>query len=64
MKEALIDLLLNNLTLTISRNLNQCVVSVSGYGGSVEQYLPLDGHLDYALPGCIRYCIEQIKQTA
>jgi hypothetical protein len=64
MKEALIDLLLDNMTLKINRNFNYCVVTVSDENNSIEQYLPMDGHLDYALPDCIKYCIKQLNKQS
>lgn len=60
MKEILNDLISLNLVLKLQKYGFQLQVTVStdDYKFFTQQFLPRDNHLDYALEGCIRFCIK------
>ena len=61
MKELLNDLLSLNLVLKIQKYGFQLQITVStdDYKFFTQQLLPRDNHMDYALEGCIRFCIKK-----
>lgn len=65
MKELLNDILSLNLVLKLKKYGFQLQITVStdDYKYFTQQLLPRDNHLNYALEGCIRFCInETLKQ--
>ena len=61
MKEILQDLLALNLVLKLQKYGFQLQVTVStdDYKYFTQQLLPRDDHMDYALEGCIRFCMNK-----
>lgn len=59
MKDILNDLMGLNLVLKLQKHGFQLQVTVStdDYKFFTQQLLPRDNHMDYALEGCIRFCI-------
>lgn len=62
MKDILNTLLSLNLVLKIQKYGFQCQITVStdDYKFFAQQLLPKDDHLDYALEGCIKFCIDKV----
>lgn len=61
MKDILTSLLALNLVLKIQKYGFQCQITVStdDYKFFAQQLLPKDDHLEYALEGCIKFCIDK-----
>lgn len=64
MKEALLRAFSLGCKVTLEMDLNQCYIEVVHVKtiNSRAQYLPLDDHLNYALPGCIDFCVKALLQ--
>ena len=62
MKDILKTLMGCNLILKIEKYGFQCRITVSteDYKFFAQQFLPKDDHLDYALEGCIKFCIDKV----
>lgn len=60
MKDILNDLLGLNLVLKLQKYGFQLQVTVStdDYKYFIQQLLPRDNHMNYALEGCIRFCMK------
>lgn len=61
MKDILNDLLSLNLVLKLQKYGFQLQVTVStdDYKFFAQQLLPRDNHMDYALEGCIKFCMKE-----
>lgn len=61
MKDVLNDLMGMNLILKLQKFGFQLQITVStdDYKFFTQQFLPRDDHMDYALEGCIRFCIKK-----
>jgi hypothetical protein len=61
MKDILNDLMSLNLVLKLEKMGCQLQITVStdDYKFFSQQCLPRDDHMDYALEGCIRFCINK-----
>lgn len=72
MKEIILKIIQADSTLEIKRELWMCKITVkkdfkpktsNKYVEFIcEQILPLDDHMDYALEGCIQYCLNNIME--
>jgi hypothetical protein len=64
MKDILNDLLGLNLVLKLQKYGFQLQVTVStdDYKYFTQQLLPRDNHMDYALEGCIKFCMKHTIQ--
>lgn len=62
MKEALLRCFALGLKVEISFDFNQCLIEVicDRTINKRTQYIPLDNHLDYAIPGAIDFCIKDL----
>lgn len=49
-------------TISLQRDMRQCYIEVS-HPKTINirgQYISIDDHLDYAIPGCLDTCIKQL----
>lgn len=62
MKDALLRAFSIGCRVSIYRDLNMCYIELT-HDRTLNQrgqYLPIDGHLDRAIPGCIDICVREL----